>query len=239
MSCNQVYPLPGKDEYIIDYQEYCEKRATEEHLRKCEQIFVGVKMNIEDAYLAEKWKIPMATRLNMLKYSLFGRYIHNDILWITINPMDDGDFATFAEKVHDLCRNTSYIKNADYAFEQRGKEIAERGKGYHVHIVCDYIKGCNPGKVRDNIYQKFKKFVGNKLHIDVRKYGADLREDKIAYLSGDKWEADKASAVEVNFLWRKENNIDTIYHAEGKTNSASRKATTLQTAGPEGTVQSE
>ncbi len=52
---------------------------------------------------------------------------------------------------------------------------------------------------------------GNSNHIDVRKYPASYKSDKIAYMKGDKWDADKEAAVKINLRWREKNNIESLY----------------------------
>lgn len=137
--------------------------------------------------------------------------LDKNIIFLTINPSSEVEFDDFKTKVDKLVSSTSFIKNAVYTFEQRGTTAREVGKGFHCHILFDYIKGNNPSKIQSNVFQKFNKMCGNKMHIDVRKYPASMREDKIAYMKGDKWDADKSSAVKINKLFREKYSLLEIY----------------------------
>lgn len=132
------------------------------------------------------------------------------IYFVTINPKEE-ELEEFVDRVHVVVKTSSYIQNCAYCFEQRGKTIDDMGKGYHCHMVFDYRNGNNPSQIRTNLFQRFKKFCASKYHIDVRKYTADFRADKLKYMAGDKWDTDKSYAVELNKVWRQKEELDDIY----------------------------
>lgn len=132
------------------------------------------------------------------------------IYFVTINPKEEF-LGEFVDRVKHVVNTSSYIQNCAYCFEQRGQTIDEIGKGYHCHMVFDYKVGNNPSKIQDNLFQRFKNFCGTKHHIDVRKYTADFRADKLKYMAGDKWDIDKSYAVELNKVWRLKEDLLNIY----------------------------
>lgn len=95
-----------------------------------------------------------------------------------------------------------------YTLEQRSEDI-ENIRGIHTHLIIFSDK--KPSKVHQYIYESVKSKVGNKKHVDVRRYNIDLLEDKLAYMKGDKWDDDKLQKVEVDKIWKQKNNIDALY----------------------------
>ncbi len=134
----------------------------------------------------------------------------SEIYFITINPSSDVTLEDFKSKVLSM-KTRPFMKNMTTCFEQRGKDEKHQGTGIHAHIIVDKVAHYSPKQVQTRLYNSFKHMCGNSNHIDVRKYPASYKSDKIAYMKGDKWDADKEAAVKINLRWREKNNIESLY----------------------------
>lgn len=144
----------------------------------------------------------------------YGNERRQPIYFITINPDQSKiKFEVFKFLVFKLLRR-SMFRNTVMTFEQRGKEMKDIGKGFHCHIISEKRPNLSPAQVQKNIYSSLKNYVGNIKHIDVRVYNGDLRDDKIAYLKGDKWDAEKEEAVRLNKIWRVTKDLQSIYYID-------------------------
>lgn len=121
--------------------------------------------------------------------------------FITVNPKEDCDLLHFKTLV-DTYLKRSFVKNAYYAFEQTGTTGAEMGKHPHIHIIMDKPTELSPKQMITRTYSTFKNVVGSINSIDVKAYTMSLREEKLDYLRGNKWEPSKKPAISVNKVWR-------------------------------------
>lgn len=131
------------------------------------------------------------------------------IFWLTINPKPDVDFDTFREVVERYI-NRVFVKNCMYAFEVRGQDQLGY-HGFHVHMVFDKPHMMSKKQLLTRTYNTFKDIVGNIMHIDVRLYSGSCREDKEAYLKGEKWDEEKDESVRHTRDWRKLIDLDEYY----------------------------
>lgn len=131
------------------------------------------------------------------------------IFFMTINPKPDIDLKLFKDLVSKYI-SRSFVKNVLYSFEQTGVDDDSMGHHPHVHIIMDKVKNMSPKQLQDRTYNTFKNVCNNRLCCDVRIYQGSLRQDKIDYLKGLKWDESKDKASKINIVWRKLNNLETI-----------------------------
>lgn len=134
---------------------------------------------------------------------------NREIFWITINPKPEVEFEEFKKMIMEKLVTRIFMKDATYVFEQRAKKAPY--SGVHCHIMVDKIM--SPKQMFDRLFSTIKNYVGNKKHLDLRVYPYTMREDKLDYLKGLKWDSDKDECIEATKQWRQENNIDDIYKA--------------------------
>lgn len=131
------------------------------------------------------------------------------IFFVTINPRPDVDLKLFKKLVANYLSRT-FVQNELYSFEQTGEDVSTMGKHPHCHIIMDKVKNMSPKQLQDRTYNTFKSICGNKLCCDVRIYSGSLRQDKINYLKGLKWDESKDKASKINIVWRELNDMLTV-----------------------------
>ena len=97
-----------------------------------------------------------------------------------------------------------------YTYEQRGTCEAEIGVGYHNHFLMINLDKPQ-SQIHREIYSTIKNFVGNKMHLDIRKIPPEWVPDKIKYLKGEKWDPEKADKTAMDECFRKQYALDTLY----------------------------
>lgn len=148
--------------------------------------------------------------INNIAYPSKPQKDNREILFITINPSSEVVFEDFYKKF-ELIKKRPFMVNLAYTYEQRGKTEAEMGTGFHIHFMIDKTKYVTPAQVQRNLYSSFKSMVGSMNSIDVRKYPFSYREEKLMYMTGQKWEAEKEASCKVNEIWRQKNNLMRLY----------------------------
>jgi len=128
------------------------------------------------------------------------------ILWITISP-PQGDPLKFINRIHTLTER-SYLPNLTYSFEQRGEQLEEVGKGLHCHLICDKKHNVAPKQVINNLASYFKISHNS---VDVKKYPASYKQDKIDYLLGKKFDEKKDPKIQMDKIFRKTYSLNQIY----------------------------
>lgn len=158
-------------------------------------------------------------RINMVAKSVYDRVrkeersnkLEKDQFWfITISPKMTIHLSELVERTNRLMKR-SFIKNPIYSYEQTGTDHATKGHHPHLHIICDKIKGITPAQVCKMIHSTFSAENVAKNCIKIVTCPEKWRDDKIAYLEGDKWEVEKLPSLEINKIWRTENNLLSIY----------------------------
>lgn len=129
------------------------------------------------------------------------------IQFITINPKPDIDIEQFKALVEKLLEKT-YMVNPQCQFEQTGTDIETMGQHPHCHIIID--KTIRKSKILQFIYQLFKKYVGSQQSIDIKEYNDSMKQDKIDYMNGNKWDEDKEQACIINQAWRDKHGLNQI-----------------------------
>ncbi len=123
------------------------------------------------------------------------------IVWLTVNPKPSVSFDDFKKTVQSFLTRT-FVHNSAFMFEQRGTSTDTMGNGAHVHILFDKHNNVSPSQITKYTQNSFKNIVGNLKAIDIRFYSSQLRDEKLEYLKGNKWDADKASKVAIDKKWR-------------------------------------
>lgn len=171
-------------------------------LRKCLRNLGKQMAYTELKYLGYEDLIPKQKNNEMIYFLTISFFDNIEIIPKAIDIVNN-KFITM-----EYLRNTRYV----YAFEQRSINKDDI-YGLHMHMIFDKKRGDDYKKSRliNRIYNTFKN-VCSKNCIDLRIYPADFREDKIKYISGDKWDADKLPKVEVDKYMREIYNLKELYN---------------------------
>lgn len=138
---------------------------------------------------------------------------------ITINCKE----GTWKEIWKDLFHIKSWIwlKKALITVEQRGETEQTAGRLVHFHLLLqDYDN--TPKKIQKRFFDKFKKFIGNIKHIDMRTVKHEWKQDKIDYLSGNKVDEDKLQKQKMDKIFRSNNGLENIYSLDSLPTSESK-----------------
>lgn len=164
-----------------------------------------------DRVAIRAWELQ--NRLKKLKPESFAKK-YTKFKFITINPdTSKCSFNTFKYEIEYTLLNFLFkgATKVSYVFEQRGKTKDNMGDGFHLHMLIDYENGVwdKTNFIRD-VYRKVSKCVGSKEAIDV-KYVDDI-DGVLKYMKGNKKDGFKEDACKINTLWRKQENLEKIYH---------------------------
>lgn len=130
------------------------------------------------------------------------------LYWVTVNPKDDVTLETFIKRVEKYTQR-KMVHAFNYAFEQRGKNMDEVGKGMHVHIL---IKSQDKKAwFKRSTISSFTAIVGNDQAIDIKQYPMEYEVEKIEYLKGNKWDDEKIESITINKIWRERKKLKTYY----------------------------
>lgn len=130
------------------------------------------------------------------------------IYFVTVNPKPE---VTLQQMISVMDKPRKIYSNGYYTFEQRGTTEEDSGKGVHMHLITD-INNSNRKDFLRELYRIWKPYVGSKASIDVKKYPANFKQEKIDYMKGKKWAESKLDSVKINIKWRTENGIQDIYN---------------------------
>lgn len=131
--------------------------------------------------------------------------------FVTVNCKSDVQLHELFKKVSKYV-NRKFVQEAEYVFEQRGSNELEMGKGLHVHILVKQRGDCHDGQFKQNTRNTFKGLVGNpQTHVDIRAVKEAYVSDKRDYMRGQKTGEGKAEKVEMDRIYREQNNIQEYY----------------------------
>jgi len=135
-----------------------------------------------------------------------------DLMFITINPKPGVLITEFMEYVKKDAHRAMF-RSGIWCFEQRGKDTLTEGTGLHAHLALVRDPSYKPSKIHKILAESWLKrgLIGNKKHVDVRAYPLSFMAEKEEYMTGKKWDKDKAQAVEINKAWRVKLGIKNIY----------------------------
>lgn len=156
-----------------------------------EEEFMGLK----DEFL--KWSYERSAK-SRYKYAMF-----------TINFIEGVELVEILKRMKKCC-SKKWIERYMWCIEQRGTGDIDLGEGKHVHLKVWIKDGKSVYRCRGEVYNTFKKMVGNKKHVNVRYsnrkgcFGDYIR----GYKGGkkkDKYDADQA--------FRERNNLMDVYYS--------------------------
>lgn len=209
---------PTKVEELKDYFENIDKLITpaiEQFTKK--KIESIIKMKYEAGTLGEKWK-------NIKEYEEeckadvkegIAQKHNNGYVFITINPKPDVSLQAFRDKVDKFVERNMFTEYR-YVYEQRSETEEEMGKGFHAHILLKRNLDYKPYKIGVNTKNTFKDIteVNNPKILNIQNIGADFAKDKDEYMTGVKTGENKDKKQAIDILWRKANNIESVYGEE-------------------------
>lgn len=134
--------------------------------------------------------------------------------FITINPSE----CTIVDldSILNSIKKRKFVNIHCYIFEQRGITLNDSGKGKHIHMIID--KTIAKSDAITYIHNSIKKYC-TKENIDIREItenGKIIREN---YMKGHK-AFEKIQSVEIDKIWRKENNLQDFYQVSKKSSSS-------------------
>lgn len=133
--------------------------------------------------------------------------------FVTLNWKPDVNLSDVKIRINKVLKK-KWISEYYYTFEQRGESEEECGKGIHTHMLLIDTGKTIPAQVKREIYSSVKSYVGNINHVDVRKVEKDWIEDKLQYMSGEKWDEGKDLKCKIDVLFRQRNNLKEMYSSK-------------------------
>ncbi len=104
-----------------------------------------------------------------------------------------------------------------YCYEQRGESIETAGDGVHIHFLF-YRGSKRPCACKSEILNSYNHLQGRPLRKvmdnDMLFYPFEFLDDKIAYMSGHKWDEDKQKKIEIDKMFRDKNKLKNLYSSE-------------------------
>lgn len=142
--------------------------------------------------------------------------VNSEYGWLTINPNPEGlSIPDFVSSMKDLSAFECF-QTFEFCFEQRSTD-ASNFYGFHVHALFKRIDA--QSKCKQRIIRKMEKYVGNKLHIHLVWIPDSQVAVKRNYMSGHKKDTEKdplkTAKSEVDKIFRKENNLESLYAHPG------------------------
>lgn len=159
---------------------------------------------------------------------------------VTVNPAPGH---TIEDLTRRVCKfvHRRIVKEAYYAFEQRGTSDGDEGDGLHVHIVVRQRGDVYHGDFQRNARSTFRPLVGNDKAVNVKCLKTDQDVDQaLKYIQGVKKEKPgefKLEKVCRDALWRTKNNLQRYYHhINGKAEGESSEGTSQEVEGDDETA---
>lgn len=138
-------------------------------------------------------------------------------LWITINPKHDDNVVAILRKRMEKLSSKPFVKELRWTYEQRGECSDTKGTGVHLHMLLGLKDFSRLDNVKRSIHTTFDDICGNKLCVDIRKVSDVRVNDKIEYLQGNKWDADKDDKILTDIEWRKDEGLESFYYFDEST----------------------
>jgi len=146
-----------------------------------------------------------------------GEYkITHNYLTVTINPKECN--ISDLHDIIDIINKKKWVNLICYSFEQRGETTIDKGVGKHIHLILskpDELERSTPTCIRRLLYNSLKEYFDSNTDkiIKVKKVNNVGKTKYEEYMKGDKDES-KLRRVEIDNIWRKENNLKTIYYID-------------------------
>ncbi len=137
---------------------------------------------------------------------------NNAFVFITINPNDTTTLTQLQEKVEKFV-NRNMFSAYRYVYEQRGSTEKDMGHGFHAHILLKRNLDYKPSKIALNTKNTFKGItnVDNPKILNIQHIGHDFAQDKDEYMTGVKTGEGKDKKQEIDKIFRKKNNLESVY----------------------------
>lgn len=173
-----------------------------------------ISMEYDAEMLGEKWiKVKEHEKFvrGQIKENIAKEH-NNGYCFITINPEPRISLNDFRERVEKFANRNMFLKYR-YVLEQRGTKGEEAGKGFHAHILCARNLDYKPSKISVNSKNTFKSMlnVNNPALLNIQHIGEDFAKDKDEYMTGVKTGEGKDEKQEIDKVWRKMNNLESVY----------------------------
>jgi len=166
-----------------------------------------LKLKQEQENLKDKLKEQMAKDHN------------NGYLFITINPKGEVEPYNKLHKFEKLILkfiNRNFIEEAWAVIEQRGTTEEYAGTGYHAHIELRRNLNYRPSDIIKGAKNTFKSLCDTKnpALLNCQIHGEDFHKDKLEYIEGVKTGEGKDEKQEIDKIFRKNYNLQTVYNAQ-------------------------
>jgi len=148
-----------------------------------------------------------------------GEYkITHNYLTVTINPKECN--ISDLHDIIDIINKKKWVNLICYSFEQRGETTIDKGVGKHIHLILskpDELERSTPTCIRRLLYNSLKEYFDSNTDkiIKIKKVNNVSKTKYEEYMKGDKDES-KLRRVEIDNIWRKENNLNKIYYIDNE-----------------------
>lgn len=171
--------------------------------------------------LCEQGEHPEAILQRRYNYLQSLREKNSRAYWglFSIRPAENNNLIAFLDTIHKITRKKWLKDNCCYVFEQKGESLDTQGEGMHAHILF-VLHGVLHGKKQKSRKQCLDEVIDTmeRSSIKIESQGVDLRtgskEDLgqvYNYLVGDKADAKKHAAQEIDKVWREANEMQDLY----------------------------
>lgn len=133
------------------------------------------------------------------------------LTFITIAPKHEVEARHFADAVNKHWGTSKLAKGSEWVFEQKGTTMETIGYHFHTHILLPKPKGISPSQLRARL--SWAKAYASDNCIKIQDYPMEFWEEKQQYMKGLKWDEGKHEAVKLDPIYRKQLNLQEIYHA--------------------------
>lgn len=139
---------------------------------------------------------------------------HESKFFITLRPNDTKcTFLEFKEKVEAYVKRKCFIEY-EYSFEQKGTNIDDLGKGFHVHIIAKMKQRSKSEVLRDtkstfNDWITTGKIAENCIEVLVTKNGDKLVQDYLIEYKSD--DGHKEVTKKWDYIWREKEGVEKLY----------------------------
>ncbi len=191
------------DPYDKAYDNFLKKKLESIIKMEYDADLLGAKMkNIKEYEQSVKVKLKEKT----------AKEHNNAFVFITINPNEATTLTQLQEKVEKFV-NRNMFSAYRYVYEQRGSTEKDMGQGFHAHILLKRNLDYKPSKIALNTKNTFKGItnVDNPNILNIQHIGHDFAQDKDEYMTGVKTGEGKDKKQEIDKLFRKKNNLESVY----------------------------
>lgn len=156
---------------------------------------------------------------------------------VTVNPKPGVTLAELQKKVNKYVKR-KMVRQCEWVYEQRGSHEGELGKGMHVHMLVTQRGDTFDTQFHRNTRNTFKTLVGDpEKHVFITVCKEEWMDGKREYMKGAKTEEGKSEKVDMDRIWRPQNNLQEYYTYVNASQESARD-TDSECAGSDDTVSS-